>query len=275
MRRAIAWCFLVGGLLATVPLSYLAVFYGWAAGGPPQTPEQRQVLLVWYFACLASALAAPVVGILVFRGLRRSKAAEQARAADPFRPSSAKAEGRGRSARGSLVDLQDTSTCARPRSRLACRCLVVAALLLYGCSWFLPPLDPGSPPVSDRSDRLVNNAAYVFINTIMMLFSSPTGKVDWFTWKLMGLTGATNFAVLLVVSVWTFHRFLVSQGVLLLAFGLLDLMWMYWLPSNGNAGLGIGYYLWLVSIWLLGLACLGRAWVISPPRPERRRPSTA
>ena len=78
MRRAIAWCCLVGGFLATVPLLYLAAFYGWAAGGPPQAPERRQMLLAWCFTCLASALAAPIVGILVFRSLRRSKAAQQA-----------------------------------------------------------------------------------------------------------------------------------------------------------------------------------------------------
>lgn len=77
-----AWCCLVGGLVATVPLLYLAAFYGWAAGGPPQAPERRQMLMVWYFACLASALAAPLVGILVFRSLRRSKAAQQGHAAD-------------------------------------------------------------------------------------------------------------------------------------------------------------------------------------------------
>lgn len=81
MRRAFAWCCLGGGFLATVPLLYLAAFYGWAAGGPPQTPERRQMLLVNLLACLASALAAPLVGILVFRSLRRSKAAQQGHAA--------------------------------------------------------------------------------------------------------------------------------------------------------------------------------------------------
>ncbi|MCU0864980.1 MAG: hypothetical protein MUC36_14415 [Planctomycetes bacterium] len=81
MRRAIAWCCLLGGILATVPLLYSAVFYGLAAGGPPQTPEPRQVLLIWCFASLASALVVPIVGILMFRSLRRSKAAEQADAA--------------------------------------------------------------------------------------------------------------------------------------------------------------------------------------------------
>jgi hypothetical protein len=82
MRRAIALGCLVGGFLATVPFLYLAAFYGWAAGGPPHTPERRQMLLVWYFTCLASALATPIVGLLVFRSLRRSKAAQQAHAAD-------------------------------------------------------------------------------------------------------------------------------------------------------------------------------------------------
>ncbi|MCC7397575.1 MAG: hypothetical protein IT455_10980 [Planctomycetes bacterium] len=69
-----------------VPLLYLASYYGWLAGGPPTTPELRQVHLVWYFVLLTFALAAPIAGILVFRCLRWPKAAPQPAAAGDERP---------------------------------------------------------------------------------------------------------------------------------------------------------------------------------------------
>jgi hypothetical protein len=71
VRHFIAWTVLVLCLLAVVPLLYYAAYRGWLAGGPPTTPERRQVNLIWYFTCLGAAVAMPIVGILVFRRLRR------------------------------------------------------------------------------------------------------------------------------------------------------------------------------------------------------------
>lgn len=149
----------------------------------------------------------------------------------------------------------DRPTRARGGLRRAGTLLFWAAMLLYVLAWFLPPLADGTPP-SGSPDRREPTALFVFAYTIMMLFHPPSGTMGWGTWKLMGLTGATNFVVPVAVACMVHGRRQLPVGILLLACGLLDLLWMYWLPLDGRASLGVGYFVWISSLWLLAFACV-------------------
>lgn len=70
-RSFAAWTALTLGVVAAVPLFLFAAYHVWAGGGPPTTPERRQAHMLWEFACLAGALAAPIAGWIAFRRLRR------------------------------------------------------------------------------------------------------------------------------------------------------------------------------------------------------------
>lgn len=71
-RRFAAWTALTLGVAAAVPLFLFAAYHVWAGGGPPTTPERRQAHMLWEFVFLAGALAAPIVGWIAFRRLRRN-----------------------------------------------------------------------------------------------------------------------------------------------------------------------------------------------------------
>lgn len=70
-RRFAAWTVLTLGVVAVAPMLACAVYHAWAGGGPPTTPERRQVHMSWEFACLAGAVASPIAGWIAFRRLRR------------------------------------------------------------------------------------------------------------------------------------------------------------------------------------------------------------
>jgi hypothetical protein len=69
-RSFAAWTALMLGLAAAAPLFLFAAYHVWAGGGPPTTPERRQAHMMWEFAYLAGALAAPIAGWIAFRRLR-------------------------------------------------------------------------------------------------------------------------------------------------------------------------------------------------------------
>jgi hypothetical protein len=146
--------------------------------------------------------------------------------------------------------------------------MMVAALLLYVCAWFLPPLDMPEQP-AEGSEQLKVNGPFVFRYTMMMLrIPPPSETMDWFRWKLMGLTGATNLVVPVAIVCVQLDRFWIIGGCSLLACGLLDLLWMYWVPLTGKGCLSTGYFVWLASFWLLSLTCLARAWARAGSNPS-------
>lgn len=156
------------------------------------------------------------------------------------------------------------------RWRHACRLVLVASFALYVWAWFLPSINSRHAPEGRAAQSI--NGGFAFMQTMMMLCVPPSGKTGWLTWKLMGLTGASNFIVPFVIPCMANDRYWVSVGCSLVAFGLLDLLWMYWLPQDGC--LGSGYYAWLSSIWLLGLTCLASALARSMSTPRSARPNT-